>query len=216
MLRRTNSKRCDVRSRGFAQWLLATSLLSSCAVAGNGEFSGIDDSEIPLSLSQAATTTVASTTTTLVEDDLNTAQLVNELVDLYFILGARLLKVQTNVVSPASPEQALSLLGSGPLNDPSYAGLRSAIPQTLDVTVELSRGVATVTVPESFLRSLAPSDQRLAIAQIVATLTSRPGIGQVAFVVDNIPIAVPRGRGDLVAAGTPVTFDDYAMLIIGG
>jgi hypothetical protein len=205
-----------MRSRGLAPWLLVTSLLSSCAVAGSGQFAPIDDSEIPLSLSQAATTTVASTTTTTIANDLDTSQMVNELVDLYFILGAGLLKVQTNVVSPASPSQALLLLGSGPLNDPSYAGLRSAIPQTLDATVELSRGVATVTVPESFLRTLAPSDQRLAIAQIVATLTSRPGIGQVSFVVDDAPIAVPRGRGDLVAPGTPVTFDDYAMLIIGG
>jgi hypothetical protein len=205
-----------MRSRALAPWLLVTSLLSSCAVAGSGEFSPIDDSEIPLSLSQAATTTVASTTTTTVANDLDTSQMVNELVDLYFILGAGLLKVQTNVVSPASPSQAMLLLGSGPLNDPSYAGLRSAIPPTLDATVELSRGVATVAVPESFLRTLAPSDQRLAIAQIVATLTSRPGIGQVSFVVDDVPIAVPRGRGDLVAAGMPVTFDDYAMLIIGG
>lgn len=197
-------------------WGIALVLLSSCAVAGTSDFSPIDEAEIPLSLSQSATTTIASTTTTTVAADLDSAQMVNELVDLYFILGAGLLKVQTNVVSPASPAQALSLLGAGPLNDPSYAGLRSAIPQTLEGEVEVARGVATVTVPESFLRALPPTDQRLAIAQIVATLTSRPGVGQVSFVVDGVPIAVPRGRGDLVAAGTPVTFEDYAMLIIGG
>lgn len=193
-----------------------SALLASCTVAGSGDFSPIDDSEIPLSLSQAATTTVATTTTTTVAPDLDTAQMVNELVDLYFILGAGLLKIQTTVVSPATPAQALSLLGQGPLDDSSYVGLRTVIPQALDAQVEVARGVATVSAPESFLRTLAPSDQRLAIAQIVATLTSRPGIGQVTFEVDGVPIAVPRGRGDLVAAGTPVTFDDYAMLIIGG
>lgn len=191
------------------------SILSGCAVAGNGTFSAIDESEIPLSLSQA-TTTVPPTTTTTVAPEIDPSQTINELVDLYFILGAGLLKVQTSVVSPASPAQAITLLGSGPLNDPSYVGLRTAIPQLLEVEVTVARGVAAVTVPESFLRTLAPSDQRLAIAQLVATLTSRPGIGQVTFLVDGATISVPRGRGDVVPPGTPVTFDDYAMLILGG
>jgi len=197
--------------------LLAVTLLSGCAVNGNGTFVEIDKSEIPLSLSQAAaTTTAVSTTTTTVVSNVDSAQMVNELVDLYFILGAGLLKVQTSVVSPASPSQTLTLLGAGPLNDPSYVGLRSAIPQNFGAEVEVVRGVATVSATESFLRTLAPTDQRLAIAQIVATLTSRPGVGQVTFVVDGNPIPVPRGRGDLVPPETPVTFDDYAMLIIGG
>lgn len=196
--------------------VLAVTLLPGCAVSGNGTFVEIDKSEIPLSLSQAATTTAVTTTTTTVVSNVDSAQMVNELVDLYFILGAGLLKVQTSVVSPASPSQTLTLLGAGPLNDPSYVGLRSAIPQNFDAEVEVVRGVATVSATESFLRTLAPSDQRLAIAQIVATLTSRPGVGQVTFVVDGNPISVPRGRGDLVPPETPVTFDDYAMLIIGG
>ena len=188
-------------------------ILSGCAVAGSSTFSAIDGSEIPLSLLQATTTVPPTTSTTLTPED-GSSQTINELVDLYFILGTRLRKVQSSVVSPASPEQALSLLGSGPLDDPSYVGLRSAIPPVLEFDVQVARGVAAVTVPESFLRSLAPTDQRLAIAQIVATLTSRPGVGQVNFLVDGEPIAVPRGRGDVVPAGTPVTFDDYAMLIL--
>ena len=195
--------------------LVALAALPSCAVAGSGSFSPIDSSEIPISLSQA-TTTVPPTTTTTIETSTDTGETINELVDLYFILGTRLLKVQTSVVSPASPEQAMTLLGSGPLNDPSYVGLRTAIPQLLDSQIDVTRGVANVTVPQSLLRLLAPNDQRLAIAQIVATLTSRPGIGQVTFFVDGSPIPVPRGRGDVVPGGTPVTFDDYAMLIIGG
>lgn len=195
--------------------IVLTVALSGCAVAGSGTFSAIDDSEIPLSLLQA-TTTVPPTTSTTVATEIDSSQTIDELVDLYFILGTGLLKVQSSVVSPASPEQAMSLLGSGPLDDPSYVGLRSAIPPALEFEVQVARGVADVTVPDSFLRSLAPTDQRLAIAQIVATLTSRPGIGQVTFLVDGAPIAVPRGRGDVVPAGTPVTFDDYVMLILGG
>jgi spore germination protein GerM len=120
------------------------------------------------------------------------------------------------VVSPASPEQTLTLLTANPLSGPGYIGLRSALPRSFEADITVARGVARVDAQGSFLRLIAPSDQRLAIAQIVATLTSRPGIGQVVFAVDGAPIAVPRGRGDLVPPGTPVTFDDYASLIIGG
>lgn len=116
-----------MKARRLPQLFVTSLFVSSCAVAGTGEFSPLAESDIPLSLSQAATTTVATTTTTTTEPDLDTTQMVNELVDLYFILGGGLLKVQTNVVSPASPVQALSLLGAGPLDDPSYAGLRTAI-----------------------------------------------------------------------------------------
>ena len=34
-----------------------------------------------------------------------------------------------------------------------------------------------------------------------------------AFSVNGKPIGVPRGRGDIAAAGVPVAFDDYKMLI---
>jgi spore germination protein GerM len=54
------------------------------------------------------------------------------------------------------------------------------------------------------------------VAQIVLTLTSRPGIGQVLFSVDGVPTGVPRGRGDLAGPLTPVTFDDYSSLVVTG
>jgi hypothetical protein len=74
-------------------------------------------------------------------------------------------------------------------------------------------GVANVNSKSGYLESIKPNEQRLAIAQIVLTLTSQPGIGQVTFSVVGKPIGVPRGRGDIAGAGIPVTFDDYKMLI---
>jgi hypothetical protein len=64
------------------------------------------------------------------------------------------------------------------------------------------------------LAGLSPIDQRLAIAQLVLTFTSRPGIGQAIFSVNEVPIAVPRGRGDLSKPGEPVSYDDYTSLIV--
>lgn len=198
-----------------ATWVGALAfVLGSCAVSGEGEFASIPPADVPFGLAdQLAASTTTSTSTTIVGEG-SESQLVEELVDVYYILGSGLFKVQTNVASPASPAQALALLGVNPLGDPSFVGLRTAIPANFDAEVLIARGVAQVDASESFLRSLAPTDQRLAIAQIVATLTSRPGIGQVVFTVEDTPIAVPRGRGDVVAAGTPVSFDDYAMLIV--
>jgi spore germination protein GerM len=191
--------------------------LAGCAVDGDGQFTSIARSDIPFGLADAVTTTApTTTTTTVVADDETDNTVVDEIVDLYYLLGAGLFRVQTTVVSPATPDQVLTYLSTNTLSGPSYVGLRSAVPTTLEATITVSRGVAEVDAEGSFLRAIAPSDQRLAIAQIVATVTSRPGIGQVVFAVDGVQIAVPRGRGDVVPAGTPVTFDDYAMLIIGG
>jgi hypothetical protein len=48
---------------------------------------------------------------------------------------------------------------------------------------------------------------------LVLTLTRRPGIGQVVFVVDGAEISVPRGGGDLTSPGTSVTYDDYLAVL---
>jgi spore germination protein GerM len=100
--------------------------------------------------------------------------------------------------------------------DPALAGLRTAIPKTFSATVSVERGVASVDSTRGLLDTLSPLDQRLAVAQIVLTLTSRPGIGQVLFSVDGVPTGVPRGRGDLAGPLTPVTFDDYSSLVVTG
>lgn len=200
----------------FAPAILVAALVG-CAVEDDGQFSPISRSEVPFGLADATTTTTTPTTTTtieLIDDDSNAV--MEEVVDLYYLLGARLFRVQTAVVSPATPAQALSLLNGNSLSGPSFVGLRSAVPANFEASITVTRGVAEVDAGGSFLRSIVPGDQRLAVAQIVATLTSRPGIGQVIFAVDGVAIAVPRGRGDVVPAGTPVTFDDYSMLIIGG
>ena len=87
------------------------------------------------------------------------------------------------------------------------------MPRGTNATVEVRRGIARVSAVAPFLSELEPLDQRLAIAQLVLTLTRRPGIGQVIFVVDGVEISVPRGGGDLTVAGTPVTYDDYLAVL---
>jgi spore germination protein GerM len=193
-------------------WLVA--VLTSCAVPSSGSYQKVSSADIPFGL-DAPQTTIPQTTTT-VPDSTSTESLpiaVSEPIDLFFISNSRIIKVQRNVASPANPSQALSSLVEGPSTSPEFVGLRTALPTTFTAKVDVTRGVAQVDATRAFLNSLSGLDQKLAIAQIVLTLTSRPGVGQVLFSVEGKFISVPRGRGDSVASGIAVTFDDYASLV---
>lgn len=215
-----NRRMCDTRP-GISDVILvilAITLLAGCSVPASGEFEQIPLNEIPFDLNAPSTTAKSTTTTTTTILDPNqhpvTPEVVSEIVDLYFVSGNSVVKTQRNITSPATATQTLGSLVAGPPNDGTSVGLRSAVPDLFTATVNVARGVATIDAVSSFLNNLSPGDQKLAIAQLVLTLTSRPGIGQVLFSVDGSPIAVPRGRGDLAAAGQSVSFDDYTNLII--
>lgn len=196
--------------------VLMLAVLSSCAVPNSGSYQQVAPADIPFGLNAPQTTLPPTTTTTTVLDPPSLESVpiaVSEPIDLFFISNSRIIKVQRNVASPANPAQALSSLVEGPNTSPEFVGLRTALPTTFTASVDVIRGVARVDATRTFLNSLSGFDQKLAIAQIVLTLTSRPGVGQVLFSVDSKLISVPRGRGDSVASGVAVTFDDYASLI---
>lgn len=196
------------------QTVLLFIVLSSCAVPSSGSYQKVASADIPFGLDTPQTTLPPTTTT--ISDPMSTDTLpvaVSEPVDLFYISNSKIIKVQRNVASPANPSQALSSLVEGPSTSPEFVGLRTALPPTFAASVDVIRGVARVDATRAFLNSLSGLDQKLAIAQIVLTLTSRPGVGQVLFSVDGKLISVPRGRGDSVASGIAVTFDDYSSLI---
>lgn len=203
------------RIRGGMLAIVAlTALVAACSVPSSGEYEQIPDGEIPFDLNAASTTsTVAPSTTTTIATVTSEPQVVSEPVDVYFVSNSMVIRTQQNIVSPATATQTLTVLIAGPGADAATTGLRSAVPKFFNASVDVLRGVALIDAGSSFLKDLPAADQKLAIAQLVLTLTSRPGIGQVLFSVDGVAIAVPRGRGDLAAAGTAVTFDDYKNLI---
>lgn len=204
----------NTRPYSLAAFFGLSALLLSCSVPSSGTYEQIASRDIPFDLAAASTTSTVAPSTTIPQESPTSVELaVSEPVDLYFISNGKVVGTQQNVVSPATATQTLAVLIAGPGADALATGLRSALPKYFDATVDVVRGVATVDAGSSFLKDLAAVDQKLAIAQIVLTLTSRPGIGQVLFSVDGAAVAVPRGRGDLAAAGTAVTFDDYTNLV---
>ncbi|MFZ9843191.1 MAG: GerMN domain-containing protein [Ilumatobacteraceae bacterium] len=191
------------------------SLAVACGVPEEGRFVALDPQDIPDVLS--ATTTVAAPTTTVepVVDNTTTSvvDVLYDNVELYFVSANRVVRSERRIVSPATPTQVLDTLLAGLDPSTESAGLRSALPRALTATIDVRRGVARIESTAPFLSELEPLDQRLAIAQLVLTLTRRPGIGQIVFSVDGEIIQVPRGGGDLTAPGAAVTYDDYLAVL---
>ncbi|MFZ9517765.1 MAG: GerMN domain-containing protein [Ilumatobacteraceae bacterium] len=204
----------SVRHATLVSVVIFNFVLVGCGLPEEGRFVALPASELPDALTA---TTSTSTTTSVPSETESTTTTVTEVlydsVEFYFVSANRVVRSERRIVSPATPTQVLDTLFAGLDSNAQTAGLRSALPRGLTATIEVRRGVARVVSTAPFLSELEPLDQRLAIAQIVLTLTRRPGIGQVLFVVDDVEIQVPCGAGDLTAKGATVTYDDYLSVL---
>lgn len=218
-----------MRARLGGAAALSVSLLftaAACGVPGDSDFRPIDPADIPYGLSETSTSTTvvpststSTTSTTVVaptsttEPATTTSTLPVEPVALFWVSGTELFPSSRLLLSPAAPVQVLSALAEGPPEGDIGAGLRSALPPGVEPLATVERGVATVELPPSFITEVPGAEQRLAIAQIVLTLTRRGGIGQVTFTLGGTPTAVPRGGGDLAEPGDLLTCEDYENLL---
>ena len=183
---------------------------ASCAVPKSGDFVEVNPNNIPFDLDSSETTVPLTTVPYAVQTTIE--GVAYEQADFYFIRSKSLERVRLEIPSPTNPQSVFAALIAG-LPDPAHTEVYTLLPDNLSATIEVSGGVANVNAKRGYLDLVKPSEQRLAIAQIVLTLTSQPGIGQVTFSVAGKSIGVPRGKGDIAGAGIPVTFDDYKMLI---
>lgn len=195
-------------------------VVTSCSIPGDGSVKQIDADKIPYELNATTTssppiTVPASTTTTPVVETTTTSSstIPVEIVSMFFVAGTQVVPIDRLLLSPAAAPQVLAALSEGPPEGDAAAGLRSALPVGFAAEVTVERGVATVALPGTFITELPGGEQRLAVAQIVLTLTRQSGVGQVRFTSDNEPQSVPRGRGDLSSPGATVACDDYANLL---
>lgn len=128
-------------------------------------------------------------------------------VEVYYLRNGELEAVNRSLADEATLAQLVTVLAEGPSEAETASGLRSALPvggATGNVTT--ARGTATVDLAEAFTLA-GQEDQAAAIAQLVYTLTARPGIGRVAFTLDGEVVEVPRGDGTLTTDA--LTRDDF-------
>ena len=133
----------------------------------------------------------------------------SEPIALCFVRDGRLVVVSDELAAPVDLRAALDALASPPRD----AGplLRTALTDPSIVRdVRLLGGIARVDLL-SRVSALPTDEQLLGVAQIVCTLTARPGVGQVSFSLEGAALAVPKGDGSLVSS--PVARDDYASLM---
>jgi Sporulation and spore germination len=139
---------------------------------------------------------------------------INQLGDrdvvIFLAKNGRLIRAGRKVAPPVTLERVLRKLGQGPTRAEVATGTRSALPDGESFeSVTLSGGTATVDLSPPFT-ALSGNDQLLALAQIVWSLTARPGIGQVQFTLGGAAIDIPRANGSLTPS--PVSRDDYLSL----
>lgn len=212
---------------------LSLGAVAACGVPESSEVRPIDPADVPFGLNETTTTstttttlaptttrpapetTVVDATTTTVQESTTTVAPV-ESVLLFFLTGREVVPTQRSLLSPATPPQVLAALASGPPTGEEAAGLRTALPTEMEMLVQVEEGIATVDLPPTFIEEVPGSEQRLAIAQIVLTLTRRPGVGQVRFTLGGEPQQVPRGQGDITSPGGAVSCDDYENLLARG
>jgi spore germination protein GerM len=200
---------------------MLVALVVACGIPADGQVGRMQDSDlgplddtIPTTITTIPPTTIEPTTTTTLADTPTT--IPTEDVTLYFISGGILVEYARSLPKRASPGQVLALLQEGPPSGELGAGLRTALPtrnQALLNVTEDGSGVATVNLPVDFFEEVKQEDQRVAIGQIVLTLTEVGRIGQVRFTQNGQAIGVPRGSGDLSEQGQPLAHRDYQELL---
>ena len=180
--------------RGALIAVVACVVIVSCGVPKQSTATRIRAKQVPFGLLDRNTGAAASDT-------------AGDAASLYFAKSGRLVAVARLLAPSAPPQALLNLLRRGPTKGEVEVGLRSALPgQNLARVTSVTAGTATVDLRSGF--SLLPSaDQFLALAQLVFTLTGRPGIGQVRFTLGGRPTDVPLSDGSLVRRR--VSRDDY-------
>jgi hypothetical protein len=199
--------------------IVALVLLSACGVpTGKDTFREIPSGQIPLGLDETSTTSTSTTTTTTVADLPATTLLETtttirlEPVEIYFLSRGRLQPVPFDLPPGSAPDQIADVLEAGP---PPDIALDTLIEDGLIVSAVTTSGILTVDLDPTTFARISTTQQTEAIGQIVLTmLSSLRGVGQVTFTLGGEPIAVKKGNGLSSDVGQPVSYDDYANLLV--
>jgi Sporulation and spore germination len=162
-------------------------------------------------------TTTSSSTTTLVPPSIpptstpsTTSTSIPVPLEFYLIQNQRLVRVRRPTGAEPTVDAVLDALRR-PTFDETLGGRRSILAESsLDVLATSGGGSASVDLGESF-SSLLGSDQTLAIGQLVYSLTTLDGIGDVAFFLAGSPLEVPGADGGLISG--PISRDDLPSLV---
>ena len=187
------------------RWLALALVVVLAACSGLRPEDGdhpLADDEVPYDLLAAPTSTTTEppppTTTTLPWRTV-----------VWYVAGNRLVQAPRQLREQPEVSDVLRLLLRGP------AAVDAPLVRTaLDVgdaalAGDPAGGTATILLSSDFA-TRSPSEQVLALGQLVMTVTEVPGVGRVAFRIGDAVLAVPLPNGQLSQGS--VSRDDYAVL----
>lgn len=183
------------RGTAGAAFVALSALLASCGVNIDAAPHTIDHA--PFGLLKPATPTTGTTP-------------VGQYVTMYLAGPKRLAAVSRPLPSPLTLPAVLNALGQGPTATQAADGLESPLSTAAPLTlVKVKKTRVTVNMSTSFTK-LTETDQAIAMAQLVYTVTSLPGIISVEVHIHGKRAKVPTGKGTL--SGAPLVRADYATL----
>lgn len=213
----------SVSARSSAIRILAIAAVlsgASCGVPRDTKDRPLAANEIAYTPQPEPTTTTTTTTTTPPVTTVNPPQTTTTVttttlfiafpLDVYWIDGSTIRPIRRKEVE-ATLDRAIEALRAGPLFSDTANGLRSAIPSSDMIdSATVQSGTATINLAASFL-TLPGTEQTLAIAQIVYTVTNLPGTGLVEFRLGDRPLSVPTADGQ--PSRGALSRDDYSSLL---
>jgi hypothetical protein len=184
-------------------------LLGGCGVPVDRAPSALPRAGVPFDLLRPST---PSTTTTTTPSPVEVSVQI-------FLVGASGHLVGVTREVPAAQESlavVLDALVAGPTDAETAAGLESAVPaqtKVLGGTTETG-GIATVNLGGTF-GQLVGQPQIEAVAQVVFTVNTLPGVTGVTFQLSGRAVEVPIASGAQVPMATPAQFAPLAPLPAG-
>jgi spore germination protein GerM len=180
----------------------AALVLAGCGIPTSPQAAVVPTKNVPFNLVSPTLPSAATTTTTPAP---------TEQEPIFLVRGSdAIVEVHRQVVQPADLGEVLDALLSGPTAAETSTGLSTALPASVRVVnTVVFNATATIMLNTAFTSISGPS-QVLAVAQLVLTATSQPGITSVAFMVDGTFVPVPTASG--ASTTSPVTAVEYASL----
>lgn len=173
----------------------AIALVAGCTVPSEDSATRIPAGNVPFQLAETAPPNSGTVP----------GAVTDRTVKVFLVRDDRL-AVVSREMSPVDPPNVLALLSEGPSQTETDAGLRTALVPDLAEIVETDGELITIDLDVEF-NALAPTEQRLALAQITFAMTQLAAISSVRFLVAGQSASVPRGDGS--STDGPVSPEDY-------
>jgi spore germination protein GerM len=176
-------------------------VLAGCGVPTGGEPTTIAPSDFPYALDAPSSVPAAPT-----------PEVVEAPYGVFFVDATEVLVAQPRDVDGSTAEERLvdllAALADGPTPSEQDARLSTRLPPDTGLSLsDLSGGTATIDL-DLLAQTPSGSTSRRAVAQIVLTATTVPGVDAVRLTVGGDPVEAPLPSGELTSA--PLTAADYA------